>query len=123
MSEISEIKLSYNRLSALLVAIANAFTLAYVGQMNLYDAVWYGSVSGAFTFVILSNANMDHYDWDARRGASSRSDKPQSLGYPMPQQFQQPMPQMPQQQMPQQQMQQPEEYLPQAPVPKGKGKK
>ena len=53
MSEISEIKLSYNRLSALLVAIANAFTLAYVGQMNLYDAVWYGSVSGAFTFGML----------------------------------------------------------------------
>ena len=118
MSEISEIKLSYNRLSALLVAIANAFTLAYVGQMNLYDAVWYGSVSGAFTFVILSNANMDHYDWDARRGASSRSERPQSMSYPMPQQFQQPMPQIPQQQM-----QQPEEYLPQAPVPKGKGKK
>ena len=119
MSEISEIKLSYNRLSALLVAIANAFTLAYVGQMNLYDAVWYGSVSGAFTFVILSNANMDHYDWDARRGGvSPRSERPQSMSYPMPQQFQQPMPQIPQQQM-----QQPEEYLPQAPVPKGKGKK
>ena len=85
MSEISEIKLSYNRLSALLVAIANAFTLAYVGQMNLYDAVWYGSVSGAFTFVILSNANMDHYDWDARRGsASPRSERPQSMSYPMP---------------------------------------
>ena len=118
MSEISEIKLSYNRLSALLVAIANAFTLAYVGGMDLYDAVWYGSVSGAFTFVILSNANMDHYDWDYRRGGGMNKERPQSMGYPMPQQFQQPAPQMPQQQM-----QQPEEYLPQAPVPKGKGKK
>ena len=113
MSELSELKLSYNRLSALLVAIANAFTLAYVGEMALYDAIWYGSVSGAFTFVILSNANMDHYDWDHYRNKTERT--PQ-MGYPMQQPQLQAMPPMPQMNQP------PEEYLPQAPIPKNKGK-
>ena len=48
------IKQQYNRLSALLVFIANAFTLMYVGEMNYNDALWFGSVSGAFTYTILS---------------------------------------------------------------------
>ena len=49
-----KIKQSYNRLSALLVFIANAFTLMYVGNMAYNDALWFGSVSGAFTYTILS---------------------------------------------------------------------
>ena len=49
-----KIKQSYNRLSALLVFIANAFTLMYVGGMQYNDALWFGSVSGAFTYTILS---------------------------------------------------------------------
>ena len=49
-----KIKQSYNRLSALLVFIANAFTLMYVGGMQYNDALWLGSVSGAFTYTILS---------------------------------------------------------------------
>ena len=48
------IKQQYNRLSALLVFIANAFTLMYVGGMVYNDALWFVSVSGAFTFTILS---------------------------------------------------------------------
>ena len=48
------IKQQYNRLSALLVFIANAFTLMYVGGMQYNDALWFGSVSGAFTYTILS---------------------------------------------------------------------
>ena len=48
------IKQQYNRLSALLVFIANAFTLMYVGGMAYNDALWFGSVSGAFTYTILS---------------------------------------------------------------------
>ena len=48
------IKQQYNRLSALLVFIANAFTLMYVGEMNYNDALWFGSVSGAITYTILS---------------------------------------------------------------------
>tara|TARA_R100000995_G_C3405038_1_gene86712 strand:- start:73 stop:528 length:456 start_codon:yes stop_codon:yes gene_type:complete len=48
------IKQQYNRLSALLVFIANAFTLMYVGNMEYNDALWFGSVSGAFTYTILS---------------------------------------------------------------------
>jgi len=48
------IKQQYNRLSALLVFIANAFTLMYVGKMEYNDALWFGSVSGAFTYTILS---------------------------------------------------------------------
>ena len=49
-----KIKQSYNKLSALLVFIANAFTLMYVGGMQYNDALWFGSVSGAFTYTILS---------------------------------------------------------------------
>ena len=49
-----KIKQQYNRLSALLVFIANAFTLMYVGGMGYNDALWFGSVSGAFTYTILS---------------------------------------------------------------------
>ena len=49
-----KIKQQYNRLSALLVFIANAFTLMYVGGMAYNDALWFGSVSGAFTYTILS---------------------------------------------------------------------
>ena len=48
------IKQQYNRLRALLVFIANAFTLMYVGGMAYNDALWFGSVSGAFTYTILS---------------------------------------------------------------------
>ena len=48
------IKQQYNRLSALLVFIANAFTLMNVGGMAYNDALWFGSVSGAFTYTILS---------------------------------------------------------------------
>ena len=48
------IKQQYNRLSALLVFIANAFTLMYVGKLGYNDALWFGSVSGAFTYTILS---------------------------------------------------------------------
>ena len=50
----NRIKQQYNRLSALLVFIANAFTLMYVGGMAYNDALWFGSVSGAFTYTILS---------------------------------------------------------------------
>ena len=50
----NRIKQQYNRLSALLVFIANAFTLMYVGGMVYNDALWFGSVSGAFTYTILS---------------------------------------------------------------------
>ena len=49
-----KIKQQYNRLSALLVFIANAFTLMYGGGMAYNDALWFGSVSGAFTYTILS---------------------------------------------------------------------
>ena len=49
-----KIKQQYNRLSAILVFIANAFTLMYVGGMVYNDALWFGSVSGAFTYTILS---------------------------------------------------------------------
>ena len=48
------IKQQYNRLSALLVFIANAVTLMYVGGMGYNDALLFGSVSGAFTYTILS---------------------------------------------------------------------
>ena len=69
------IKQQYNRLSALLVFIAKAFTLMYVGGMAYNDALWFGSVSGAFTYTILSTIadSQDLEDMlpDRRRKAAS----------------------------------------------------
>ena len=107
-----DVRLSYNRMASLLVFIANAFTLMYVGKMNPEDSIWYGAVSGSFTFAILTNASLtaERMD-DFRRMRSSRAkEKAKPLGMP-PQMMPQMMPQqqmIPQQQMmpPQQQMQQ-----------------
>ena len=104
-----EVRLSYNRMASLLVFIANAFTLMYVGSMDPQDSIWYGAVSGSFTFAILTNASLtaERLD-DLKRSRSSRSrERAKPLGMPsqmVPPQMipQQMMPQM----MPQQQMQQ-----------------
>ena len=102
------IKQQYNRLSALLVFIANAFTLMYVGGMAYNDALWFGSVSGAFTYTILSTIadSQDLEDMlpDRRRKAASY----QVPNQPIPQnmipfnQYQQmhPQPQQPMAPMP-----------------------
>jgi len=97
-----EVRLSYNRMASLLVFIANAFTLMYVGSMDPQDSIWYGAVSGSFTFAILTNASLtaERLD-DLKRSRSSRSrEKAKPMSMPM-------MPQMMQQQpMQQQQVQQ-----------------
>lgn len=74
------IKQQYNRLSALLVFIANAFTLMYVGNMNYNDALWFGSVSGAFTYTILSTI-ADSQDLDDF--ADNRKKKPSTFSNAM----------------------------------------
>ena len=65
------IKQQYNRLSALLVFIANGFTLMYVGGMAYNDALWFGSVSGAFTYTILStiadSQDLDDFNREKRK--------------------------------------------------------
>ena len=103
------IKQQYNRLSALLVFIANAFTLMYVGGMGYNDALWFGSVSGAFTYTILSTIadSQDLEDY-----LPQRQKKPASYQVPN-----QPVPQnmIPFQQY-QQMQQQPQ---PMAPMPAG----
>ena len=105
------IKQQYNRLSALLVFIANAFTLMYVGGMAYNDALWFGSVSGAFTYTILSTIadSQDLEDMLPERRKKAAS-------YQVPNQ---PIPQnmIPYQQY--QQMQQQPPQQPVAPVPAG----
>ena len=104
-----KIKQQYNRLSALLVFIANAFTLMYVGGMAYNDALWFGSVSGAFTYTILSTI-ADSQDLE---DLIPEKRKPASYQVPT-----QPIPQnmIPYQQY-QQMQQQPQQ--PMAPVPAG----
>ena len=104
------IKQQYNRLSALLVFIANAFTLMYVGGMVYNDALWFGSVSGAFTYTILSTI-ADSQDLEDMIPRAKR--KPATYQVPN-----QPIPQnmIPYQQY--QQMQQPPP-VPMAPMPQG----
>jgi hypothetical protein len=105
------IKQQYNRLSALLVFIANAFTLMYVGGMAYNDALWFGSVSGAFTYTILSTIadSQDLEDMIPERR------KKQSASYQVPNQIPQNM--IPFQQY--QQMQQQPPQQPMAPMPAG----
>ena len=103
------IKQQYNRLSALLVFIANAFTLMYVGGMGYNDALWFGSVSGAFTYTILStiadSQDLEDLIPEKRKSAS----------------YQVPTPPIPQNMIPynqyQQMQQQPQQ--PVAPMPAG----
>ena len=105
------IKQQYNRLSALLVFIANAFTLMYVGGMGYNDALWFGSVSGAFTYTILSTIadSQDLEDY-----LPERRKKPASYQVPN-----QPVPpnMIPYQQYQQQMQQQPPPPMPMAPMP------
>ena len=105
------IKQQYNRLSALLVFIANAFTLMYVGGMVYNDALWFGSVSGAFTYTILSTI-ADSQDLEDLIPQGRK--KPATYQVPN-----QPVPQnmIPYQQY--QQMQQQPPQQPMAPMPAG----
>ena len=106
-----KIKQQYNRLSALLVFIANAFTLMYGGWMAYNDALWFGSLSGAFTYTILSTI-ADSQDLE---DLIPEKRKPASYQVPT-----QPIPQnmIPFQQY-QQMQQQPPPQQPMAPVPPG----
>ena len=103
------IKQQYNRLSALLVFIANAFTLMYVGSMPYNDALWFGSVSGAFTYTILSTI-ADSQDLEDL--LPDRRKKPSAYQVPN----QQPVPQN---MMPFQQYQQMQQQPQMAPMPAG----
>ena len=102
------IKQQYNRLSALLVFIANAFTLMYVGGMQYNDALWFGSVSGAFTYTILSTIadSQDLEDMIPERRRKSAS-------------YQVPNQPIPQNMIPFNQYQQMQQQQPMAPMPAG----
>ena len=102
------IKQQYNRLSALLVFIANAFTLMYVGGMAYNDALWFGSVSGAFTYTILSTIadSQDLEDMIPERRKKSAS-------------YQVPNQPVPQNMIPFNQYQQMQQQQPMAPMPAG----
>ena len=109
------IKQQYNRLSALLVFIANAFTLMYVGGMVYNDALWFGSVSGAFTYTILSTI-ADSQDLEDM--IPQRQKKPATYQVPnQPQPVPQNMIPFNQYQQMQQQQQQPPQQM--APMPAG----
>ena len=102
------IKQQYNRLSALLVFIANAFTLMYVGGMAYNDALWFGSVSGAFTYTILSTIadSQDLEDLIPERRKKAAS-------------YQVPNQPIPQNMIPFNQYQQMQQQQPMAPMPAG----
>ena len=104
------IKQQYNRLSAILVFIANAFTLMYVGGMVYNDALWFGSVSGAFTYTILSTI-ADSQDLEDLIPQGRK--KPATYQVPN-----QPQP-VPQNMMPFQQYQQMQQQPPMAPMRAG----
>jgi len=110
------IKQQYNRLSALLVFIANAFTLMYVGGMVYNDALWFGSVSGAFTYTILSTLADSQDLEDYMPQAKKKPTTYQVPNQPVPQNM---IPYQQYQQIQQQQppMQQPP--VPMAPMPQG----
>jgi hypothetical protein len=55
MLERTKLRQQYNRLGSILVFVANAFTLMYVGSMSPDESLWYGMVSGAFTYTILNS--------------------------------------------------------------------
>ena len=103
-----KIKQQYNRLSALLVFIANAFTLMYVGGMGYNDALWFGSVSGAFTYTSFSTIEDSQ---DLEDLIPERRKKPAS--YQVPNQA------IPPNMIPYQQYQQMQQQQPMAPVPAG----
>ena len=102
------IKQQYNRLSALLVFIANAFTLMYVGGMQYNDALWFGSVSGAFTYTILSTIadSQDLEDMIPERRKKTAT-------------YQGPNQAIPPNMIPYQQYQQMQQQPPMAPMPAG----
>ena len=102
------IKQQYNRLSALLVFIANAFTLMYVGGMAYNDALWVGAVSGAFTYTILSTIadSQELEDMIPERRRKSAS-------------YQVPNQPIPQNMIPFNQYQQMQQQQPMAPMPAG----
>ena len=106
------IKQQYNRLSALLVFIANAFTLMYVGGMVYNDALWFGSVSGAFTYTILSTLADSQDLEDYMPQAKKKPTAYQVPNQPVPQNM------IPYQQYQQMQQQQPPP-VPMAPMPAG----
>jgi len=104
-----DVRLSYNRMASLLVFIANAFTLMYVGGMNPEDSIWYGLVSGSFTFAVLTNASLTAESMQEFK--RSRSDharnKSKPIGMPRSSMM------MPQQMVPQQQQMVPQQMIPQ----------
>ena len=103
-----KIKQQYNRLSAILVFIANAFTLMYVGGMAYNDALWFGTVSGAFTYTILSTI-ADSQDLEDMIPRSRKK----------PTTYQVPNQPVPQNMMPYQQYQQMQQQPPMVPMPAG----
>ena len=113
---IHDVRLSYNRMASLLVFVANAFTLMYVGGMNPEDSIWYGLVSGSFTFAVLTNASLTPESMQEFK--RSRSDHARNKSKPMgmPRSSMMMPQQMPPQQMPPQQMI-PQQMIPQQQVP------
>ena len=110
-----DVRLAYNRMASLLVFIANAFTLMYVGKMNPEDSIWYGAVSGSFTFAILTNASLtaERLDDLKRMRSSKTREKAKPMGMP-PQMI--PPNMMPQQMIPQQQMMPQQQQMQQQPM-------
>ena len=116
MIERAKLRQQYNRLGSLLVFIANAFTLMYVGNMSPDEALWYGMVSGAFTYTIL-NSVAEASEVGEMMREERRSQGLQQQPPPQPQQMMQPqmyppMPQMAPPMMPPPQHEPPMDFMP-----------
>lgn len=117
MIERAKLRQQYNRLGSLLVFVANAFTLMYVGNMSPDEALWYGMVSGAFTYTILNSvaeaSEVGEMMREERRSQGLQQQQPP----PQPQQMMQPqmyppVPQMAPPMMPPPQHEPPMDFMP-----------
>tara|TARA_Y100000310_G_scaffold237853_1_gene241143 strand:- start:161 stop:505 length:345 start_codon:yes stop_codon:yes gene_type:complete len=100
-------------MGAMLVFIANTFTLMYVGALAPDQAIWYGAVSGAFTHTVLATV-AEAAEGEVEEKPKRPAGNPNLFPVPPPQQYG-----MPQQPPPQPPMQQQQQYVPQQPAVPG----
>lgn len=105
MEERQILRRQYTRLASMLVFLTNAFMLGYIGAQDIQASIWYGSVAGAFCFVILASMAEAGEESDIFKRRYGREKEPEPsppqfpFGFPappmQPQYPQMPMPQMP----------------------------
>ena len=106
MDERQILRRQYTRMASLLVFLTNAFMLGYIGVQDIQASIWYGSVAGAFCFVILASMAELGEEGEILKRKYAREKEPEqapnyfTFGAPPPPQMppqyvQMPMPPMP----------------------------